>query len=220
MKFNLELPWSDFKTQALDAGGWTLNYFDLADHYWLFAMKNQFTVFCKIYKDSGADQTEFEADYKPAENPPIINATQSRFERDDIVLKLACAAGQADANGDLAVTILVPGTPGSEYRYAAGGYAFSDLHGWLDKITKVEVVDEDNLLGFGAGTVVKVYHDSDADEANQGWYFWKTHGGEGECEIEPIGWYGQIPSGLYLRVTFKLQALAKAKVNVWWGRVE
>lgn len=220
MKYDIELPWAEFRDQVLGQPGWTLNYFDLSNHYWLYAVKNSFIAFCKIHQDSGADQTEFEADYKPAENPLIVNATQGRFERDDIVLKLACTSGQADASGDLALSILVPGTPGSEYRYAAGGYAFSDNYGWSDKIKKVEIVDEDNLLGLGAGTVVKVYHDSDADEANQGWFFWKTHGSEGECEIEPMGWYGQIPSGLYLRVTFKLQANANCKTNIWWGRTE
>lgn len=220
MKHDLELPWSEFKSQVLDVTGWTVNYFEVSNHYWIYGINNGFSILCKIYKDSGDDQTEFENDYKPEENPQIINATQSRFERDDIVLKLACAAGQADSSGDLSVSLLVPGEAGAEYRYAAGGYAFSENYGWSDKIKKVEIVDSDNLLGFGSGTVVKVYHDSDAGEANQGWYFWKTHGSEGECEIEPMGWYGQIHSGLYLRVTLKLQANANCKINIWWGRVE
>ena len=156
---------------------------------------------------------------RDADGKPII-PVMSRFERDDIVLKLACIAGQADANGDLALQIKVPGTPGTDYRYAAGGYATIDAYTWGDKLKAVEIVDVDDIMGFGAGTVLKTYHDAEAPEANQGWYFWQAHGTQGEVEIEPMGWYGQIPAGLYLRCTFKVAPLKNIQCAIWWGKVE
>lgn len=220
MKHDIELPWAEFKAQVLDVGSWKWMHFDVSGHYMIFAKQNQFTVFCKLFKDSGADQTDFETNYAPNSVDIIIDKTESRFERDDIVLKLSRVAGQADANGDLALSIKVPGTPGSDSRYAAGGYAFTDAYAWTDKVSKVEVIDEDNITGYGAGAVLKEYHDAEAPEANQGWPFWKMHGAEGECEIEPMGWYGNLPSGLYLKITMKLAANANAKVALWWGKVE
>lgn len=220
MRHDIELPWAEFKDQVLDTGKWKWVFFDIADHYMIFAKQNSFTVLCKIHKDSGSDQTDFETNYQANAVTELVDATQSRFERDDIVLKLAQVAVTADGSGDAALQIKVPGTPGSEQRYAAGGYAFVETYDWADKISKVEVVDVDNLMGYGAGAVLKVYHDSDADEENQGWPFWKTNGTEGECEIEPMGWYGIIPSGLYLRITCKVQPDVRVKAAIWWGRVE
>lgn len=214
----IKINWSQFKS-LLDKDHIRARYVATDGGYSIHGADQGLIYTCDVV-DGESDLTDFEDNYKDAIDAQKVASVKTQFERDDIVLKLAMVSGQADANGDVVLSIQVPGTPGSEVRYAAGGYAFTDSYSWTDKITKVEVVDDDNLIGFGAGAVLKVYHDSDADEANQGWPFWKTHGNEGECEIEPMGWYGVIPSGLYLKITCKVAASAKVKTCIWWGRVE
>ena len=150
----------------------------------------------------------------------ILSATVGRFERSDIVLKLAKHSGQADSNGDLALDIVIPGEAGAITRYAAGGYAYVDNYAWDDAITKVEVIDVDDIFGYGANTVLKEYHDSEVDESNRGWYFEKSYGSEGNVDIEPMGWYGELRGGLTLRITFKVSANAKIKIIIWWGKKE
>lgn len=149
-----------------------------------------------------------------------ISETRNRFEREDIVLKLAKTNGQADANGDLVIDMAIPGIPGEITRYAAGGYAYTENYSWLDCLVKCEVVDADNIFGYGAGAVLKNYHDQDVAEENQGWYFEKSYGNEGNLDIEPMGWYGAFRGGLVLRLTFKVQANSRVKTIIWWGTVE
>ena len=219
MRNAIELPWSEFKTQCLDAG-WQFMYFQRGDTYFIYANQNSFFILCKIVMDDGADHVEFETMYQPGASSNIRSNVSTQFERQDIVLKLAHCDGQADGNGDLELTLKVPGTFGVDYRYAAGGYAITDSYSWTDKISKVEIIDVDNVLGQGANYIAKRYHDSEVDSANQGWPFWKSHGSEGECEIEPMGWYGHLPAELYLRVTLKVAPNANVKCLIWWGKEE
>lgn len=72
-------------------------------------------------------------------------------------------------------------------------------------VTKAEVVDVNNILGFGADTVVKSYHDDEADAANQGWYIgvdqYDASGNASFIEVKPLGGYAFLPAGLALRIT-------------------
>lgn len=215
----IELPWAEFKAQVLDTHHWNVVYFDINNHYFIYAKQNSFTVICKMHKDSGSDQADFEDNYKDLISNKITDNNRSRFEDEDIVLKLVKLAGQADGNGDLSLEVEIPGEAGEIGRYAAGFWAFTDNYAWGDAITKIEIIDTNGMLGE-AGAVVKDYHDSDLSSENQGWFFWKVFGTEGECEVEPIGYYGQIFAGLTVRMTFKVQANAKVKVNGWWGKKE
>lgn len=216
----IELAWPEFRDQVLDIVGWNWKYFESNNEYKIFAKQNGFIVECRINKDSGADQAEFESDYKPNASAEFIDRTQTQFERDDIVLKLAKASGQANASGDLTIDLVVPGNAGEVTRYAAGGYLYTDNYSWDDSIDRVEIVDVNNIFGYGANTVLKTYHDHEVDEENRGWFFEKSHGSEGVVEIEPMGWYGALRGGLVLRLVIKIQANAKAKALIWWGTVE
>jgi hypothetical protein len=220
MKFDIELPWSEFKSQVLDTVGWQWIYFDIDNTYKIFAKQNDFTVLCKIFKDSGADQTDFEGNYQSLVSSRFENNVRTKFEVDEIVLKLAKISGQADSNGDLSLEIQVPGSIANVERYVSGGYAYVDNYAWTDAVTKIEVKDNDNVLGYGAGAVLKTYHDADVPTDNQGWFFEKHHGNEGVVEIEPMGWYGQFNGELYLKLTFKVSANAKVKAILWWGKTE
>jgi len=217
----IELAWAEFKDQVLDTGMWKWTYFTVGDEYKIHAKQNSFSVLCKINKSNDpTDAEDFETNYMANANSQFVDRVESRFELDEIVLKLARINGTADASGDLALDLVVPGTFGAVERYVQGGYAYTDSYQFLDKITKVEVLDYQNYMGYGANTVLKTYHDADVDEANQGWFFEKHFGNEGVVEIEPIGWYGQFYGDLKLRITFKVAANANVKCILWWGKKE
>jgi hypothetical protein len=216
----IELGWSVFKVQVLDNPKWQWVYFDVNDTYHIYAKQSSLTVLCKIHQDSGADQIEFEAGYKDNATAEIAPIVTTQEEKNDKVLKLA--SGIEDfASGVAVISIQVPGTPGgTDGRWAAGGYCFADVWTIGDRVTKVQVVDTDNLLGYGSGTVLKEYYDSELPEPNQGWQMYPAHSGSGEIEIDPIGGYGFIPAGLYLEIHSACANATKLAACIWWGKEE
>lgn len=217
----VELSWENFKDQVLDSGQWNWTYFEVNGEYHIYAKQNAFNVLCKInHSNSPTDKIDFDDNYKANVSSQFVDRVQSRFEMDEIVLKLARINGQADSNGDLVLDLIVPNEFGTVARYVQGGYAYTDNYDFLDKLNKIEVLDYQNYLGYGANTVLKTYHDAEVDEANQGWFFEKHFGTEGIVEIEPMGWYGQFMGDLKLRLTFKVQANARVKCLIWWGKAE
>lgn len=213
----LELPWSAFKAQVLDTGEWQWIYFDSENTYRIFAKLNDFTVLCQIYKDSGADQTDFETNYQPQAGKTLVSHTQTRFEREDIRLQMSRAEA-AFADGEAEVSIKLPGEVGVDSVFIGGGYAFTDVHQFGDKVTKVQLVDVDNILGFGAHAVIATYHDGRVDAGNQGWYLWPAPQAGGEVEVDPMGFYGEAVAGLYLELYFECGAATKVFVDFVFGR--
>ena len=220
MKFDIELSWNDFKSQILSSDKWRWIYFDANNHYRIFAKQNDFTVVCNIYKDSGSDQVDFDENYKSLSFSNFEHVVSTQFERTDIVLKIAKETA-AFSSGEAEISIKVPGVPGSgDCRYIAGGYAFTNLFTFGDIVSKIQVTDVDNILGYGAHTVIKTYHDSDVSEANIGWYMWPAPQVGGEIEIDPLGFYGSIPAGLYLEIYFTAAAATNVYCDIWWGKSE
>jgi len=214
----LDLTWNEFK-EAISLKVMSIQYVSTSSYYWIKAFDSQFEIgtAIQISDPKNDDQIDFETNYKPTANKPQTSKVQTKFELDEIILQLACISGQADNDGNLVMLFEIPGEVGSPSRYIAGGYGFIDNYTWESKILKVEVVDENDIFGFGPGTVLKYYHDEEAGLNNQGWYFWKTFGDEGEVEIEPVGWYGELYAGLFIKITFKINPLAKVKINLHWG---
>lgn len=220
MRYDIELSWNDLKSQVLSSDKWRWIYFDVNNHYRIFAKQNDFTVTCNIFKDDGSDQSDFEANYKDLVNSNFENIVSTQFERTDIVLKLA-REKSSFSSGSAEISILVPGVVNSgDCRYVAGGYAFTDIFTFGDTVTKIQVVDVDNILGYGAHTVIKTYHDADIGTANSGWYMWPSPQVGGEVEIDPLGYYGMIPAGLYLEIYFEAAAATNVYCDIWWGKSE
>jgi hypothetical protein len=73
--------------------------------------------------------------------------------------------------------------------------------------------------------MVKTYTDIDMAAANQGWYFWPLANGAtpcaGECEVNPIGGYGFLPSGLYLTLVYNRPCALNGtmRINIDWGKL-
>jgi hypothetical protein len=204
----IELSWSDFKSQVLTSTAWQWIYFDLNNTYCIYAKQSDFTVLCKIYKDSGADQTEFEDDYKDNANTELAPIVTTQNEKNDKVLKLSC--GFADFSSGVAVISIEVPTGG---RWVAGGYCFADAWAMGDRITKVQVTHPT----YG---VVKEYFDSEVAEPNQGWAMYPAHNSTGEIEIDPIGGYGFIPEGFTLEIHAECASATKLAADLWWAKEE
>ncbi len=140
------------------------------------------------------------------------------YEKTNVVAKFCSIEGTCDANGDLVLQIEVPGTLGQTGRLAAGGYTFTDSWVKGDRVKKIELVDVNNIFGLGAGVILESYHDESVTEANMGWRFYPAPTNSGEVEIDPLGYYGQIPAGLFLRITYKFnRANVWCAANIFWG---
>lgn len=144
--------------------------------------------------------------------------TQNRFEESNIQGRLVRVSGQADAQGDITLSLKIPGNPGLTGRYAVRGAIYTNAYTWNDVLEKVELVDDDNILQLGAGAVIAPFHDLDVPIQNQGAPFEYIGGTEGKCVFENIGWYGEFPAGLYLKVKLKVAASAYVKGGMLWGK--
>jgi hypothetical protein len=145
------------------------------------------------YPGNGSDHVNF----LKGSNKQIV---QTQFEREDLTLKVACAKATVDENSVATIEFLIPGVMASgEGRYISGGYCFFDVNTPGDLVYEIAVVDKDNVLGYGDNTVLRTYYDDEADSENQGWYITTTR----PLEIETLGFYGFIPSELYLVIKAK-----------------
>jgi hypothetical protein len=214
----IELPWAEFKEQILSNPSWSILFFNVAGHYNIYAKQNQFTVVCKLYKDNGSDQLDFEENFKPSISNIITDRNQTRFERDDIRNAAARCEAAIDENKECEIVIKIPG---ESSRFIDGGFVFTDSYVPGDSVTSIKVVDVDNILGQGAEFVVAEYHDPDLPSENQGWYMWPMPQVGGEIEITALGFYGEIPSGFYLEIYFKMMpssTATKVFCNLDWGK--
>jgi hypothetical protein len=180
-------------------------------------------------------------------NAPIVT---TQYELNDKTLKLGrVKVTIADNVGILYCK--VPGTFGADGagRYVAGGEAIIDTYD-PDDYAMVYIEDFDRLIaaayGAGAGLgrsmtdaemiaqgdypaypILRSYTDDELDAANQGWYFYAEAQGNnlppyGIMDIEPIGGYGFIPSGLYMKIVVNRPNVATGttRINIFWGKKE
>lgn len=201
----INLSWDDFK-QVLSIPGIVIRYIDRTDTYIAWAFDNVVPFQCIINKNGGSEQIDFDDNYKAAANQMLIQGVQTRGERTDIDLKLFSMKADVNTSTGVAVaSIKIPGVfANGDYRFIGGGEAFFDKADLLDRANTVSIVDKDNILGYGADFVVKTYHDDQADEENQGWWIgidnYNVAGNTSYIEIKPMGFYGQVPSELYLEI--------------------
>lgn len=88
------------------------------------------------------------------------------------------------------------------------------------------------IPGFGeaftAYPMIRSYTDEEADDANKGWYFWPLAQGNnlpavGEIEVNPIGGYGFIPAGFYVKLIYQRpegKTTGSFRANIDWGKKE
>lgn len=126
--------------------------------------------------------------------------------------------GKATVSSQVATVLMkIPGTAGTDYRYLKGAFGwFENYH--ADDYIKAYLTDEDNILGYGAGTVIREFTDTEAADANEGWFAPPDK----VIEIMGIETVMEILSGLYVKVVaYKGDTTADTfRVNMYWGKRE
>lgn len=210
----IRLDWAQFK-QLIDKHAIRARYIENSLQYELFGADQSLIFTCDVVKGT-ADEIEFN-DYKQAIDDERVGRVTTATEADYFTLKMARLSGTADGSGDLTLEIEIPGLPTEPSRYIAGGYATTDNYAYGDALIEVNVIDGDGNFTGTPGVVLKTYHDESVPTENQGWFFWRSHGTEGEVEIEPIGFYGELYGTMVLQCIFKIQPNAKINAILWWG---
>ena len=196
------------------------------------------------------DLDEFEASYKAKSTKGLSSVVQTKFESTDLTMKMARVKANI-VSGTARIEFQIPGIPGVGERSIAGGYGFLDTYDPDDFMT-ARVEDLDRMIAWGvalaidpgatepvndafvqamgqypAYPVVGSYTDDDAPIESQGWYFWPCAMGNnlppvGEIEVEPLGFYGSVTSGLYLvfEVTRPNVSDGVLRADLWLGRYE
>lgn len=216
---NISLSWSNFK-YVVDDRKLSIQWIDDGEKYHLYLFDGLLIANCFLNKDDGSDTNDFEVNYKSKGNRSLKSEVVTQFEKDDKVLKLFRAKAQVDQNSIALIEIKVPGDPETEGRFVDSGMVWFDIHNPDDQIQILEIVDIDNIYGYGAGTILKKWHDDSADNENQGWYVPSTNS---PLQVTSLGGYGFIPSGTYIRIKAKKgqnQTSGTLYLNIKWGKEE
>jgi hypothetical protein len=195
-----------------------MRYFDDGANVTVFGVESPLLVKSVIVKGS-ADETDFNTVKEGFSALSIKNESITQLEKDDKELRCIWAKAIADENGLMEFLIPVPGVPGSEGRWIAyADIEFSDRRPG-DIVSAIEVVDVDGLLGE-AGAVVGRYSENEMPES-------EFFGGGvamtfmyGSTEVQPVGGYGYVPSGFYLRIRAKSVAgkNTTGMVSIDWAK--
>jgi len=135
-----------------------------------------------------------------------------------LTLKAARDKAVCDGTGAGSLSLKVPGIALTKNaRVIAEGIAWFDSQNAGDRVTKLQVVDHDDILGGGVGAIVKKYHDDKLAVANQGWWI-PTVGGV--ISLKALGRFGRLTGGLYLDIHVQKgnNAADTFRCNIRWGR--
>jgi len=204
----------------------------IGSNYHVLAIIDNLALECivEIKYPKSAEQIDIDANVLQIANKVNTVDVATSLEKNDKDLKAATLRAVTDSETGIAVVEFVaPGTPGAENegRYIMGAEAFFKEAHAEDRVTKIEVVDVYDLLGYGAGTVIKSYHDDEMPEENQGWYIGvdQYNGLIGPhasyIDVKPLGGYAFLPAGFAMRITAVKDPSSKSSVfyvNLLQGR--
>lgn len=135
-------------------------------------------------------------------------------------VKILLARGEAstDGSGLAEIIIKVPGSLGSKDRTIDGGTGYFENQEHGDYL-KIELRDDDNLMGYGAGFVLDSFHDTSVPASQQGWYFM----GSDTLSLNPVVSNDptELPSCMYLHLLGQKANIATSDtlyVNLHWGK--
>jgi hypothetical protein len=220
----LTLSWTDLKTFSTN---------NLTSIHWLSAEGNYYiwsnsgptevSLIMPIVSPtpSGSDQEDFENNFKPTTGAttkqPAIVTTQ--FELNDKDLKLASGEAAVDGSGNAVLNFKVPGTyANGDGRWLTSGTAWFDSPNAHDTVTEINIIDTDNVLGYGANTVVKTYHDNEMPSDQTGW---RIPNIIGFAKVETLAGYGFVPAEFTIQIKAKKGAGITSGyffVNLEWGK--
>lgn len=192
----MEVTWPIFK-DFVDARKVSIQWIDVNDHYYLKAFDSSFSISCSIYKldEDGTYKAQFEASYKALGNKPMgaICPTSGRAlmpfrpfsDSEGFRFRGKGVSGLATAstvtNIDLKIT---------EERFINGCEVILKDQAFGDSCN-FEIVDVDNIIGYGAGVVL--------DRFAESWFFSGDVQDQGQFILD---YPAKIIAGLYIRIAY------------------
>jgi hypothetical protein len=168
-------------------------------------------------------------------SPTGPQEVETKMERDDKSLRCICAFTTTDQNGQAEFCIPIP----SDDRYIAYGDAEFEVREFGDYVAVIELTDLDRVLAQGAADeqmkemfplypVVAHYDERGFPDPMPVNSKGTIMGGVamtfqfGETVVEPIGGYGHMYGGLYLRIVVQKATRAagqKCQISVDWAEM-
>jgi hypothetical protein len=195
----------------------SIQYLEEDNSYTLYAIDGSLGMSCHLQKDNGVDHLDFETNFKSKGNKDIQTLVTTQNEKDDKTIQIISFKSISDNDGYISTSLRVPGTfNGINGRFIDGGTAFFGTHTNGDKIISIDVIDRDNVLGYGVDVVLSSFHDDEAEIENKGWYI----GPSGLIKVPKIGGYGFVLSGLYFRVRAQkgTPSVDTLYINISWAK--
>jgi hypothetical protein len=242
----MSITWAMMK-DFLDSRGVSPQFVEFADMYMIAAIDGPFQVTCVVYKDGGAEVTEFEADYKVLGNTSQKNEVVTQFEKNDKTLRTFWVSNTTDASGLVRFAIQIP----ANGRFIAYGDAEFEEREFLDSISKIEVSDLDRLIAWEAALAVNpsatepvsdaamqasgdprftnypvLDHYDERSLASGSSSVGSQHGGlamsfqYGITEAQPVGGYAQVPGSMYLVIECQKETAVagkRCKISIDWA---
>ena len=151
----INLGWSDIKAFVV-ARNLCIQYVIANNTYYLFASDGPMEVTAQIPMDGSdsTDQTDFETNYMPTANKPLLpslTTVTTQFEFNNKDLKIACTSAELPNDGattSAIASIKCPGTFGTGLgRYIAGGYGITEDYNKDDRAL-LYVNDDDRCVAW------------------------------------------------------------------------
>lgn len=202
----MQVEWTVFKA-ALVAGHLALKAIMVGDNYWLRAIDGAFAINCLIPTDPAhPDTADYLENYAAQANLPLKSKVIT--EPADLALTHYVASDiiEIDANSEAIIDIQLEQSDDELQQILYGGALHAQNPDFGDYV-KFQIVDKDNILGYGANVVIKEYIKK-AYLNNLGTFE----------DYDDAGAY--LPVGLYLRCIYKnakVSGTTKIKINYLLG---
>lgn len=201
----VELSWSDFK-QVIDNQLLNYQYFDFNNTYHIYTCNGPVTILCKIYKDNSLDQEDFDDNYKLSGNKPLKQKVVSEPADLSVTRYVASDAVTVEHGQEVTIDLELEQDDDEAQQILYGGALYTENSGFEDYV-RFQVIDINNVLGYGTNVVLKEYIKK-AYLNNNGVFE----------DYDEAGAY--LPAGLFLRCIYKSEkdtGNTKIKINYLIG---
>lgn len=223
----VEISWASAKSKI--GSGLSFKEIDEQGHYFIYIPESQIVWLCKIYKDSGVDQTEYESSYQSNKDGVLKSNVVTASELNDKTLRTFCVFSDTNASGEAEMSVKVPNSG----RYIAyGDIEFEQRH-FGDHVRDIEILDYDRLIawqialsidpgatspvddtvvqanGYPLYPIIAHYDEKEISGMSNANTVGTVKSGMamtfqfGVTDAQPVGGYGYIPGNFYLRIVAK-----------------
>jgi hypothetical protein len=241
----INISWSSIKSFSSERKA-SIQYIELDSSYIIWCFDGPMYVTCEVVKDTD-DCADFEGNYKNSANVTPKNDVTTAYEKSDKTLRCVCAFAETDTNGVVEFCIPVPSTSrwiaygDIEFKNREFGDYVSTIELTdLDRLLAMQValgidpnatqpVDDATAaaaLGMPLYPVLGHYDERGMPDPLPTNAKGNPRGGISMSfqysitEAEPIGGYGQMLGGMYLRILAKKKTASagqECQLSIDWG---